>query len=452
MLRFSQKRKTDRKQRLALFLCGLAACCLCSLLTAGSLGTTAPPVLASGALIVTYIIISRAWMITRETRVPVLVYHSVTAKPQWLPSPSLAIHPRTFERQMKHLKKSGFRTADFEDLHTHITGKRCLTRKSIGLTFDDGYLDNWTIAYPILKKHNLTGTIFVSTDFISEADAPRKTAENAREYDSVQCEGYLNWAELAELEASGVLDVQSHTQTHTWLFTSGAIEDFYHPGDRRHWLVWNQEPWNKPAWRGGISSQDELKMLGRPVYAYVRAHLAIPAYIPDQALSDGLNAHALANGGREFFKNPNWRKLLAEKAEEIAPPPGRMETEKETERRLEGELHGAKKIIEANLAKEVKFLCWPGDKTTPELGELARKAGFLADTGLEGYNRHGENSFSVARLYIPRCRHNNQSEWINLAVFAVAVRLYMGNYYYYIPFLILNGIIRILNRAAGQEQ
>ena len=53
------------------------------------------------------------------------------------------------------------------------------TGKDIVLTFDDGYLDNWVFAYPLLEKYNLRGTIFVNPEFV---DPSLEIRANCRMY------------------------------------------------------------------------------------------------------------------------------------------------------------------------------------------------------------------------------------------------------------------------------
>ena len=66
---------------------------------------------------------------------------------------------------MNYLKNDGFTVISFEQID-QIAG----IKKPVIITFDDGYENNYTYAYPILKKYNFTATIFVCTDFI---DKPR---------------------------------------------------------------------------------------------------------------------------------------------------------------------------------------------------------------------------------------------------------------------------------------
>ena len=125
-----------------------------------------------------------------DVKVLVLNYHMVN--PMVI---SLAIDPTDFEWQMKYLVDHGYHTISTDEIYDFIEGKGALPDRPVLITFDDGYVDNYTNAYPILKKYNLKATIFIVTGFVSS----RK--------------GYLTWDQLREMEQHGIM-AQSHTVTH----------------------------------------------------------------------------------------------------------------------------------------------------------------------------------------------------------------------------------------------
>ena len=125
-----------------------------------------------------------------DVKVLVLNYHMVN--PMLI---SLAIDPTDFDWQMKYLVDHGYHTISTDELYDFMEGKGTLPDRPVLITFDDGYVDNYTNAYPILKKYNLKATIFIVTGFVSS----RK--------------GYLTWDQLREMEQHGIM-AQSHTVTH----------------------------------------------------------------------------------------------------------------------------------------------------------------------------------------------------------------------------------------------
>ncbi len=126
--------------------------------------------------------------------VPVLMYHHVE-------NTSIkelnTVTPKDFERQMKFLKKYDYNVISVQE---YIQAKRegiKLSRKTVVITFDDGFQDNYINAFPILKKLEFPAMIFVITDMIGR-------------------QNFLSWPQIYEMEKSGVM-IGSHTRRHAYL-------------------------------------------------------------------------------------------------------------------------------------------------------------------------------------------------------------------------------------------
>ena len=128
--------------------------------------------------------------ISEGPKILVLNYHQIANNPTPL---SVAIND--FDAQMKFLVDSGCVTITPDELYAGLNGEIELPPKPVLITFDDGYLDNYTNAFPILKKYGLRATIFIIPAFTSVYP------------------GYMTWEQLKEMEAGGIT-VQSHTLTH----------------------------------------------------------------------------------------------------------------------------------------------------------------------------------------------------------------------------------------------
>ena len=153
--------------------------------------------------------------------VPVLMYHHVS------PAPGLVtIAPENFRAQMRHLARNGWRTVGLDDLARFIGGDP-LPEKSVVISFDDGYLDNWVHAHPIMAEHGLHGVIFLITGWIGDgparphagmANAPATPAHKAC-MEAVQAgradEVMLRWSEVLAMREAGTFEFHSHTHTHT---------------------------------------------------------------------------------------------------------------------------------------------------------------------------------------------------------------------------------------------
>ena len=123
-------------------------------------------------------------------KVIVLNYHKVDNQ-----NHSLSVLPPDFEQQMAFLKENGYHTVTPHEMYMAFTDGAPLPTNPVLITFDDGYADNYTYAYPILKKYGMKAAIFVITSLMGKP-------------------GYLTWGQAAEMEASGVVSIESHTVTH----------------------------------------------------------------------------------------------------------------------------------------------------------------------------------------------------------------------------------------------
>lgn len=346
----------------------------------------------------------------RPVRVPVVMLHSVAGFRPERPEPfSIWCPPPHFEGYLKYLKRRGYHTITLQALHDHLAAGEALPKKPIVLTFDDGYLDNWVYAAPLLKKFGFTGTVFIATDFIQRGGPPRATIEDVWEgrlkEEELQVFGYLNEAEIKELADSGVLDIQSHGKTHTWLPISEEIIDFHHPGlSLRHlrWMWWNRHPERKPHWFQEISHLGVP--WGAPVYRNALA-LSRPAVPPDPGLEAFLIAFVASRGGVRFFEHQGWRGELHAEVERYRaqhPPEAPMEDTPAFLTRLRGELEGSRAVLEGMTGRPVRFMCWPNGGTCREAFDLLAECGYLAATlpsrAKQPVNHRGNDPARIGRI------------------------------------------------------
>ena len=123
--------------------------------------------------------------------VPVLMYHSVN--PQADPKRNLlAVTPRTFEKQMRFLKQYRYNVVPLETVADLLREGKRLPARLVAITLDDGYKDNYTYAFPILKKYGFPATMFIITGEVGRFDR-------------------LSWEEINQMQASGIITFGSHT-------------------------------------------------------------------------------------------------------------------------------------------------------------------------------------------------------------------------------------------------
>jgi len=129
----------------------------------------------------------------------ILMYHSVADNNVFF-----TVKPEIFETQMKYLKNNNYNVIKLSDLIDILKYNNKIPKKIVVLTFDDGYNDNYTNVFPILKKYNFPATIFLITGLIG------KEINNSQ---NITLKA-LNWDEIQEMHNSGLVDFQPHTTNH----------------------------------------------------------------------------------------------------------------------------------------------------------------------------------------------------------------------------------------------
>ena len=130
----------------------------------------------------------------------VLNYHKIANEHK-----SLSVTLDDFEQHMKWLQEYGFTCITPGQLYDFVANGADLPEKPVLITFDDGYKDNYTNAFPIMKKYGMKGTIFVVTGFLGVYD------------------NYLTWDQAKELLEAG-FNIESHTYSHKSM-TEASDED-----------------------------------------------------------------------------------------------------------------------------------------------------------------------------------------------------------------------------------
>ena len=149
--------------------------------------------------------------------VPILTYHHVNP----LEGDMVTVSVDHFEQQMSFLHKKGYHTLFISDLVEWMQGNRNISKKSLILTFDDGFWDNHAFAFPILKKYRFKATIFIVTGWISDGRDVARPREVVSHYQCNQLVSQgqenqiaMNWSEVKEMQDSGLIEIESHTHSH----------------------------------------------------------------------------------------------------------------------------------------------------------------------------------------------------------------------------------------------
>ena len=139
-------------------------------------------------------------------RVPVIMYHAVMDDASRLGK--YVISPEELESDFKWLSENGYTAILSEDLINYTENGAALPEKPILLTFDDGYADNYTTVYPMLKEFGMKATFFVVPNNLD------------RQHNMTR-------EQIKELSASGVVSIQSHSLTHANMTKLNASQQEY---------------------------------------------------------------------------------------------------------------------------------------------------------------------------------------------------------------------------------
>ena len=137
----------------------------------------------------------------RVQTVPILCYHRVGQA-----TSRMTLSAASLEQQFDWLSANGYSVIRLQDLLGFLEGRQALPARSVVLTFDDGYESHHRLVLPLLKKHGFPATVFLYTDFVGGSDA-------------------LSWSQMQEMVASGLVDIQAHSKTHTNLIERAPEEN-----------------------------------------------------------------------------------------------------------------------------------------------------------------------------------------------------------------------------------
>ena len=311
-------------------------------------------------------------------RFPRFVFGGSVA-PDTLPAFHFHDHSREeLEPQLRYLADNGYRTVSCDDIEAFVSTRKPLHGRAVAICFDDAWASVWDIAAPLLKSFRQTAIVFAIPGRMDQPDSPLVT-----------------WEQLRALHASGVVDVQSHTFSHSRVFTAATIAGFVTP-------QYVTTPFlNRPQ----VSSAPALRFL-------TPADLGAPVYAARSRMSDGRrvvpnpDAHSRCTelvareGGAAFFNRPDWQQTLRNAA---GAADGSRESDAEQQTAIEDELAQGRDVLNAKLGTtSVQHICLPwgvsGTRTAAALRRVGYKTAFA--NRLRGVHavRSGDDPHWLKRL------------------------------------------------------
>lgn len=131
-------------------------------------------------------------VIHNNESIPVLMYHSIPDKSS---GNIMEVSKAQFREEMEYLKKNGYNTLSADEFYDFIVKDKPVPKKSLLITFDDGYENQYANAYPILKKYKFHAIMFIITNYLDKGTL------------------YMQSAQLKTMSENGI-DIESHTANH----------------------------------------------------------------------------------------------------------------------------------------------------------------------------------------------------------------------------------------------
>ena len=150
------------------------------------------------------------WWRPKTKGIPTLMYHKIGDYPKGSQLQKLWVTEKDFRKQLQYLKDHGYTPIHFVDLKRAEENTAPLPKNPVLITFDDGYANNYELAFPHLKEMNMKGNIFLVYE----------TIETYNVWHNPETEASLNmltWAQVEEMQNSGIIEFGSHTMKHRCL-------------------------------------------------------------------------------------------------------------------------------------------------------------------------------------------------------------------------------------------
>jgi Polysaccharide deacetylase len=267
--------------------------------------------------------------------------------------------PETLDPAFAYLAENGYRAVVSEDLEGLVREGRHPGPRTVMLAFDDAWASLWFVVGPLLEKYDLRAVSYAIPWRLKDAPAPRERTALPGAFHGVDRGEYpfVTWPELRALASSGRVDVQSHTWTHSMIFTGdrpvGAVDATFG----------SEDPLARPRTDGG----DAPAFLDADRHGY-------PLFARRSRMSDALR----------FFPDPEaclafqakWRVDARGPGAAPSPVPGRWETAAERAASIESELVNGRDLLSGRLGTPVRHVCLPWGVTSATTQAMLERLGF----------------------------------------------------------------------------
>jgi hypothetical protein len=295
------------------------------------------------------------------------------------------------EPKLRYLAENGYRTVTSDEIVRFVGGSQSAGPRRVALCFDDVWTSVWTVAAPLLKQYGLNAIVYAIPGRIEDAPACRSVTPNGH----ADGPPFATWPELRALHASGLVDVQCHTYSHSRIFCSANVVGYVSPDFASTPLL------NRPQ----IAESPSLRFLtpadlGAPLYA-ARSRMSDGARVSvDPAVQERCLEHVVRGGGRAFFSKPSWRSELGAITRDAKP---QQESQAARQKAIEAELDRGRSVLNERLAtKSVNHVCLPWGVSSGDTEATLRRLGFASAFAnrLRGVHavKRGDDRYWLKRL------------------------------------------------------
>ncbi|MFZ2955518.1 MAG: polysaccharide deacetylase family protein [Candidatus Ozemobacteraceae bacterium] len=322
--------------------------------------------------------------------IPVLYYHRIGA-----PDPAhLSTNTEDFARQMAFLARRGIRTLTINDVIAHISGSSPCCAPAVMITFDDGFRDNLTNAFPILQANRQKAVLFAATGLIRPAEqTPVAVARGFNEAHTAARRGdfgdFLSQNEFHTLVKSGIFEIHSHGHAHEQVFISSHVTGIY-PTTDTHWGILSayRNPLQDGVWPVFERKPGLTQKAFRPDISRIRE---IMRRFPQHDLPASTVSSALPTSAPVPALPHNWDNFL------------RSESDNEFRNRIRDDLVQSFELVKPFHPQGCQGFCMPWGADGPELQAMLRETGYnAAFLTRSGANLPGDDPFRIRRFPIKK--------------------------------------------------
>jgi peptidoglycan/xylan/chitin deacetylase (PgdA/CDA1 family) len=130
----------------------------------------------------------------RHHVIPIVMYHHIESSRDYKPN---FVSPKSFQFQMDYLSRNQYNVITLDELVEGIKNKKAFKPNTVVITFDDGSVDNYTEAFPVLRSHHFPAMFFIISSFINKPE-------------------FLSLEQIKEMQKNG-MQLGSHTRSHAYL-------------------------------------------------------------------------------------------------------------------------------------------------------------------------------------------------------------------------------------------